>query len=315
MIDLRRLIKAGIQFGHQHKWGHPKSRRFLWGQRNGIDLIDVSQTATMLETAAQFLEKSAREGKEILWCGTKKAAQKAMEPVEKAGWPVIRHRWVGGTFTNPNEVRKAVRKLVHNKDILAKSDRSHFTKKELSVLHKVTERLSKTVGGIEALKWPVGALVVIDVRKEHVAVKEAIACGIPVIALVDTNASPDGILYPIPANDDGEESVYILVGEYLLQAATTGKEQYRERTQQALADATAAQGAVAVEGVPAGEGLDKSHIDMQLAAVEAALDQDERETGSRKTSGAKAPLRRPQSRSKPEGGAARGGGRPPKRST
>jgi small subunit ribosomal protein S2 len=236
-----------------------------------------------------------------------------MDLVEKAGWPVVRHRWVGGTFTNPDQVRKAVRKLVHNKDILAKSDRSHFTKKELSVLHKITERLSKTVGGIEALKWPVGALVVIDVKKEHVAVKEAIACGIPVIALVDTNASPDGILYPIPANDDGEESVYVVAGEYLLQAATTGKEQYRERAQQALADATAAQGAVAVEGVATGEGLDKSHIDMQLAAVEAALDQDEGEAGSRKTSGAKAPLRRPQSRSKPEGSAR--GGRPPKRST
>jgi len=303
MMDLRRLIKAGTQFGHQHKWGNPKSRRFLWGQRNGIDLIDVSQTAVMLDTAAKFLEKIASEGKEILWCGTKKAAQKAMELVEQAGWPVVRHRWVGGTFTNPNEVRKAVRKLVQNKDILVKSDRSHFTKKELSVLNKVTERLSKTVGGIEALKWPVGALVVIDVRKEHVAVKEAIACGVPVIALVDTNASPDGILYPIPANDDGEESIMLIAGEDLLKAALAGKERHRERAQQALADATAAQGALAVDA-SSPNAVDKSQIDMQLAAVEASLDQDESESG-RKPSGAKAPLRRPQSRGKSDG-ASRG---------
>jgi len=285
MIDIRRLIQAGTQFGHQHKWGNPKSRRFLWGTKNGIDLIDVSQTAFLAQKAAQFLENLASEGKEILWCGTKKAAQKAIVAVEQDQWPIVKHRWVGGTFTNPIEVRKAVRKYGENKDIIEKSDRHHFTKKELSVLNKVTERLSKTVGGIESLKWPVGALVVVDVRKEHVAVREAIASGIPVVALVDTNASPDGILYPIPANDDGEESVSLIVAEYLLKAATAGREKYRATQKVAPAPEATSSNVV-------NDKQDKNQIEMQLAAVEASLDQDEQKATRKVSPSSRQPSRR-----------------------
>ncbi len=223
MIDLRLLIKNGVHFGHQTSRWSPKMEPYIWGYKNDIYLIDVSKTAYQLEQAAKFLETTAAESRSILLVGTKKAAQEIIERTAiELGLPYVAHRWVGGTFSNYRQVRKSIANLLHYEDILAKSEQFPYNKKELNTLKKRVFRLNNIVGGIRKLSWPVGAVVIVDVKKEHVAVKEAQAMGIPIVAVVDTNSDPSGIDYVIPANDDAPRSIAVLI-EYLEQAIRRGQ--------------------------------------------------------------------------------------------
>lgn len=223
-IDLRLLIKNGVHFGHQKSRWCPKMKPYIWGYKNDIYLIDVSKTAHQLERAAKFLETVASEGRTILLVGTKKAAYDGIMKVAKENnLPYVVHRWVGGTFSNFRQVRKAIANMLHYEDILAKSEQFHYNKKELSTLKKREGRLNNIVGGIRNLTWPVGAVVVVDVKKEHVAVKEAHAVGIPVVGIVDTNSDPDMVDYVIPANDDAPRSINVLM-DYLGEAIHRGIE-------------------------------------------------------------------------------------------
>ena len=223
MIDLRLLIKNGVHFGHQTSRWSPKMEPYIWGYKNGIHLIDVMKTAMQLEKAAQFLESVASEGRTILLVGTKKAAQPSIrKTATELGIPFVMHRWVGGTFTNYRQVRKAISNLLNYEDILTKSNESHYTKKELNLLKKRAGRLDNIVGGIRNLTWPVGAVVVVDVKKENVVVKEARASGIPVVGLVDTNCDPSLIDYVIPGNDDSPRAVEVLM-DYLGEAIARGQ--------------------------------------------------------------------------------------------
>lgn len=223
MIDLKSLVKAGVHFGHQSSRWCPRMAGYIWGQKNGVHLIDISKTAIQLERAAKFLENTIKEGKTVLWIGTKKPAQQSVkEAAEISGMPFVTHRWIGGTLTNRSQVQKSVTKFLHLGDVLKKSDKIHYTKKELNSFQKRVDRLEKNIGGIVKMKWPVGALVVVDVRKEQSAVKEARSMNIPVVALVDTNSDPLGIDFTIPANDDAPKAIKILV-DYLAQAAQRGK--------------------------------------------------------------------------------------------
>lgn len=225
MIDLKELIKSGVQFGHQTWRWCPKMKPYIWGEKNGVHLIDVSKTAHQMEKAAQFLESVAAAGKPVLWVGTKKAAQ---APIKKAAdesqSPRVVHRWIGGTITNNSQVKKSLTKLLHFEDIIKKSSSEQFTytKKEYGKFQKIVDRLTNNVGGIRKMGWPIGALVIVDVRKEHVALKEAQAAGIPVVALVDTNGDPSMIDYVIPANDDVTRAIEVVL-EPLAQAVKRGK--------------------------------------------------------------------------------------------
>lgn len=224
MIDLKQLIKNGVQFGHQTWRWNPNMKPYIWGHKNGIHLIDVSKTAFQLEKAAHFLETLAAQGKSILWVGTKKAAQSVLAKVlEDVKSPSVTHRWIGGTLTNYPQVKKSVTKMLHFEDILSKADSSHYIKKELNLFNKMKERLEKNVGGIRELRWPVGALVVVDVNKEHVAVKEAKSAGVPIVALIDTNSNPEGIDYIIPTNDDAPRALEVILA-YLAQAVKRGQQ-------------------------------------------------------------------------------------------
>ncbi len=197
--------------------------QFIWGHKNNVHLISVSKTAYQLQKAAKFLESMAAEGKSILVVGTKKSAQASINKMAKElNLPYVTHRWIGGTFTNYRWIKKAVSKLLHYKDIIAKGDQSHYTKKELIKFQKNIERLEKNVGGIVNLTWPVGAVLIVDVKKEHVAVKEAVAVGVPIVGIVDTNSDPSGIDYVIPANDDVSRSVSVLI-DYLTEAIKAGQ--------------------------------------------------------------------------------------------
>lgn len=223
MIDLRLLIKNGVHFGHQTSRWSPKMEPYIWGFKDDIHLIDVSKTAFELEKAAKFLEGLAAGGRSVLWVGTKKAAQGIISrTAQELNLPAVAHRWVGGTFSNYRQVRKSIAKLLHYEDILSKSEQYPYNKKELNTLKKKADRLNVLVGGIRNLAWPVGAVVVVDVKKEHVAIKEAIAMGIPIVAIVDTNSDPSHIQYVIPANDDAPRSIEVLI-DYLAKAVQRGQ--------------------------------------------------------------------------------------------
>lgn len=224
MIDFKLLAKVGAQYGHQTSRWSPKMAPYIWGQRNGVHLIDVSKTAQQLEKAAKFLETIASEGKQILWVGTKKSAQNAVTEIGTTmKMPYVVHRWVGGTATNNGQVRKSVTRLLHFEDVVAKSEQFPYTKKELGVFQKNIDRLEKNIGGIRTLRWPIGAIVLVDVRKEGTALKEAASMGIPVVALVDTNGDPSLVDYVIPANDDSPKVIKVIL-DYLAQAAQKGAE-------------------------------------------------------------------------------------------
>jgi small subunit ribosomal protein S2 len=243
MISYQELVKAGVHYGHLAKYWCPKMEPFIWGFKNDIHLIDVSKTAAQIEKAARFLEQAASEGTSIMWVGTKKVAQDTMRSTaESFEHPYVTHRWIGGTLTNFPQVKKSVTKLLHLEDVLAKSDRTHYTKKELNTFQKTVDKLKKNVGGIIKFAWPVSALVVVDVRKEAAAIREAARMGIPVVALVDTNSDPSYVDYIIPANDDSVRSVQVVI-KYLEDAVARGvaKAKEAEKEKKAAAEAQRAE--------------------------------------------------------------------------
>jgi small subunit ribosomal protein S2 len=235
MVDLKKLIEAGVHFGHQTWRWNPKMRPYIWGSKNAVHLIDVSKTARQLEKAAQFLESMAAQGKSILWVGTKKPAQRVVEEIgQRLKQPYVTHRWIGGTLTNFPQVKKSVTKLLHYEDVLSKAEQYPYTKKELGLFQKMIDRYLKSVGGIRTLSWPVGAIVVVDVKKEQTAVREAAAAGVPVVALVDTNSDPSLVDYVIPANDDIPRSIAVITG-YLAEAVERGKALASSQQQEEMA--------------------------------------------------------------------------------
>lgn len=226
MVDFSQLIKAGLHFGHQTSRWCPKMAPYIWGQRGGVHLLDISKIAYSLEKAATFLESVAAEGKTVLWVGTKRPAKELIVNTAKAlNMPFVDHRWVGGTITNFYQVKKAVTKYLHYQDVIAKASAAdavhHYTKKELGGFQKTSDRMEKTVGGLKELRMPLGALVVIDVRKEITAIQEANAAGIPVVALVDTNGDPEGVDFVIPGNDDSPNGIQLVL-EYLAARVAKG---------------------------------------------------------------------------------------------
>ena len=225
MIDFKRLVKAGVHFGHQTSRWCPKMAPYIWGFKNKVHLIDISKTARQLERSAKFLESVAAENKTVLWIGTKKAAQKIIrDTATNLDMPYVSHRWIGGTLSNNSQVKKSLTKLLHYEDVLAKSEKvSYYTKKELNVFQKIVNRLERSIGGIRNLSWPIGAVVVVDVNKEQSAIREAAIMGIPIVAIVDTNADPSMIDYVIPANDDSPQSIGLIM-DYLSKAVQMGKE-------------------------------------------------------------------------------------------
>ncbi len=220
----KELVAVGIHFGHEKRRWCPKMAPYIWGSKNNIHLIDVSKTAYQLEKSAKFLEGIAREGKTILWVGTKKAAQGVIREMSaKLNMPCVHHRWIGGTLSNFSQVKKSVTKMLHFEDVVEKAEKyPHYTKKEINTIHKSAERLRKNVGGIRTLTWPVGAIVIIDAGREKATLREAVSVGVPVVALVDTNCDPSGIDYVIPGNDDAPRAIRYIV-EYLGQAAEKGQ--------------------------------------------------------------------------------------------
>ncbi len=225
MIDFRELVKAGVHFGHRRSVWCPRMEPYIWGHKNDVHLIDISKTAVQLERAAQVLEALAAAGKSVLWVGTKKAAHDVIRSAaERMDMPYVDHRWIGGTLSNYSQVKKSVTKLLHYEDVLSKeAGDTFYKKKELNRFKKAVDRLRKNIGGIVKIKWPLGAIVLVDVNKEASALREAAATKVPVIALVDTNGDPSLVDYVIPGNDDAPRSVSLIIS-YLEEATMRGKQ-------------------------------------------------------------------------------------------
>ncbi len=208
---IKQFLEAGVHFGHQTKRWNPKMKKFVFGEKGGIHIIDLQKTDHYLEEARNFLKEAASEGSCILFVGTKKQAQEIIEQeAKKCSMFYINHRWLGGALTNFQTIRKSVEKLKHLRQKKEEAETQKMSKKELSRLNQELEKLLKNLSGIEEMERLPSAVFIIDSKREEIAVKEAKKLGIPVVALVDTNCNPEEIDYPIPGNDDAIRSIKLI---------------------------------------------------------------------------------------------------------
>lgn len=214
-VSIKDLLEAGVHFGHQtHRW-NPKMKRYIFEERNGIHILDLAKTMQHIRTACEVVEKIVGEHKSILFVGTKKQAKIVIkECAEECGEFYVAERWLGGMLTNLSTIRQSVKKLEKIEKKIA-SGREDITKKELSQLNKLHEKLDNNLAGVRAMRKIPGLLIVVDPVKEHIAVAEAKKLRIPVMAIVDTNCDPDVIDYVIAGNDDALKS-----NKVILQAIT-----------------------------------------------------------------------------------------------
>lgn len=206
-FTMRQLLEAGVHFGHQtHRW-NPRMAPYIYGARNGIHIIDLTQTVPMLDAALQAVRNCTAKNGRVLFVGTKKQAQQAVaQAAERSAQYYINHRWLGGTLTNWSTVSQSIARLKSLDEKLA-GDTRGYTKKELLMLQRDRDKLQATLGGIRELGGKPDLLFIIDTNKEALAVQEANRLGIPVVAIIDSNSSPSGIQYPIPGNDDAARAI------------------------------------------------------------------------------------------------------------
>jgi len=210
-IGVRDLLEAGLHFGHQTKRWNPKMKRFIFDKRNGIHIIDLSKSMVLLDEAADFLHETVAQGKQILFVGTKKQAQKTInDTAEACKQHYVTHRWLGGTLTNCVTIRNSVKRMRAIGSILSDPEKIPSSKKELSNLNREYSKLNRNLSGIADMEKMPGAMFVVDINREAIAVAEANRLHIPVCAIVDTNCDPDTIDYVIPGNDDAIRAIQIV---------------------------------------------------------------------------------------------------------
>jgi small subunit ribosomal protein S2 len=208
---MKQLLEAGVHFGHQTRRWNPKMKRFIFGERNGIYIIDLEQTLTLIETAYMFVRDTVAGGGSILFIGTKKQAQDPIQQyAEKCGMPYINQRWLGGMLTNFQTINKRVAKMLEYERMRDSGEFDAMPKKEALLLGRELDKLERYLGGIRHMDRLPQAIFVLDTKKEHIAVTEANKLGVPVVAVVDTNCDPDVIDYVIPGNDDAIRSGTLL---------------------------------------------------------------------------------------------------------
>ena len=219
----RRLLEAGVHFGHQTRRWNPKMRRYIYGERSGIYIVDLEQTLQGLERAYGFVRDVSRAGGTVLFVGTKKQAQDVVaEHASRVGMPFVNTRWLGGMLTNFQTIFRRLRRLVELREMERSGAFDFLPKKEVLKLRREKEKLERNLGGIQDLERLPAAIYVIDTKKEHIAVTEANKLGIPVVAVVDTNCDPDEVDYVIPGNDDAIRSI-TLVTSVIAEAIREGQ--------------------------------------------------------------------------------------------
>jgi small subunit ribosomal protein S2 len=208
VVTMKNLLESGVHFGHQVKRWDPRMKRFIFAERNGIHIIDLQKTIQSIKEAYEAIRKIVASGKTVLFVGTKKQAQQAVQKeAERCGMFWVNNRWLGGMLTNFTTIKKSILRLKKIEKMEVDGTFENLTKKEIAQLQKEKTKLEKNLGGIKEMKDLPGVIFVIDTRKEAIAVAEAQRLGIPIVAIVDTNCNPEGIDYPIPGNDDAIRSI------------------------------------------------------------------------------------------------------------
>ncbi len=205
---IKQLLEAGVHFGHQSRRWNPKMKKFIFGERGGIYIIDLEKSVERLSVARDFIRDIAAKGGKILFVGTKKQAQQVIEEeANRCEMYYVKNRWMGGLLTNLETVKKSIKKLIEIEKMETSGIINRLTKKEASLLMKEKERLIRDLGGIRDMATVPTAMIVVDTKKEEIGVAEANRLHIPVVGLIDTNCNPDVIDYPIPGNDDAVKSI------------------------------------------------------------------------------------------------------------
>lgn len=229
IVTVQELIDAGVHFGHRTSRWNPKMKPFLQGKRNSIHIIDLKATVRGLVQGTHFLKNVARDGWQVLFVGTKRGAKTVVrEEAQRCGMPFVTERWLGGTLTNFDTIRIRLARLEELENMERSGEVNAMSKKELSGYNREKRKLLKNLEGIRTMTSLPGALVVVDPKREHIAVREANRVGIPIVALVDTDSDPDPIDVPVPANDDAMRSVSLLV-KRLADACVEGAQASKQR--------------------------------------------------------------------------------------
>jgi small subunit ribosomal protein S2 len=232
VVTMRELLEAGVHFGHQTRRWNPKMKPFIFQERNGIYIIDLALTVQKLRETVEVVKQFSREGRVILFVGTKKQAQDAVrEEAERAGTFYVNQRWLGGTLTNFATIQKRIARLRELENMKVQGDFDRLPKKEVAKLQDEMNKLERFLGGIKDMHRLPDAIFIVDPKKERIAVLEARKLGIPIIAVIDTNCDPDEIDYPIPGNDDAIRAVRLLIGKIadaIVEGRTESESAYEE---------------------------------------------------------------------------------------
>lgn len=260
-VQLRDLLDAGVHFGHQARRWNPKMRPYIFGERNGIHIIDLQKTQILFQKALDLVSKNVAEGGHVLFVATKKQAQDIIvEEAERAGMFHVHHRWLGGMLTNYTTVKASITKLKRIEKMAVDGTYESITKKEVSLKERLRTKLERSIGGIKNMPSLPSLLFVIDARKESTAIAEARRLGIPVIAVTDTNTDPTGVDFVIPGNDDSLKAIKLYCS-LIAEACMQGKQ--RRKVDATREDGTIAQdagrGAVKVKRLKSRDGDEESN--------------------------------------------------------
>lgn len=228
-LEIEQLLESGAHFGHLTRRWNPKMRKFIFGMRNGVHIIDLRKTQLLVDIARNAVHDIAAQGRTVLFVGTKNQAKEPIrDHAKRAGTNYVTERWLGGMLTNFSTIRKSIKHLAAIDKMETDGTFDKITKKERLMKSRERDRLRKIFGGIEDMMRLPGALFVVDIKKEHIAIKEAKTLGIPVIAVVDTNCDPDIVDFPIPANDDSVRTIELLA-KIMADAIVEGSGTHRAR--------------------------------------------------------------------------------------
>lgn len=283
-VTMKELLEAGVHFGHQTRRWNPKMKDFIFGQRNGIYIIDLQKTIKIFKDALDFIRKISEAGHTVLMVGTKKQAQDIIKDyAEKSESCYVNQRWLGGLLTNFNVIRTSVDKLVELEEMKDDGRWDLLSKKEQSKLEKVYRKLNKNIGGIKTMQGLPGAVVVIDSTKEDIAIAEAQKLNIPIIAIVDTNGDPENIDFPIPGNDDAVRAIELFASK-IADSIIEGKKKLLEEELKEGAEEEAGEGEsgeakilgdLATEGEPVVSPVSEESAPPKEEAVEESVEEAE----------------------------------------
>jgi len=246
-VTMKELLEAGVHFGHQAKRWNPKMKKFIFGERNGIYIIDLQKTLRMLNDACNVMRDVGATGKPVLFVGTKKQAQDSIrEEAERCGAFYVNQRWLGGMLTNFVTIKKSIDKLNRIEEMSTDGTYQQITKKEALRLEKKKTKLNRNLGGIKTMPGFPAAVFVVDTKREAIAVKEARKLGVPVIAVVDTNCDPDLVDHIIPGNDDAIRAIRLITSK-MAQSLMEGRDIHQKKLEDAAAAAAAEAASVETE--------------------------------------------------------------------